>query len=59
MNGKAMDVHEICRGQLRPCGEEQSDHGTGNTNCIEKTIQGAVRLCGVDGNENNVDAAKM
>ena len=59
MYGKAMDMHEIQQGELCPCRKEKRHDCRGDTDGIQKIIKRFCGLENVNGNENDIDTAKM
>ena len=59
MYREAVDMHEIEKWKLCPRGEEKSRERARNTNGIKKIIQHLGGLQGVNGDENDIDAAKV
>ena len=59
MDGKAVHMHEIAEGKLRPGGDDQGDQRRRNTDGVEEIIQGFRRLEHVPRNEQDIDTAQM
>jgi hypothetical protein len=59
MYREAVDMHEIEKRKLCPCGEEKSRERARNANGIKKIIQHLGGLQDVNGNEDDIDAAKV